>query len=59
MCHEGWWRELRARRADESREVWLDHEEPVEPPRRPGVSAEPEPEPIRFEDEAPAPVGTR
>jgi hypothetical protein len=24
MCHEQWWRERRARRAEEAREVWED-----------------------------------
>ena len=34
MCHENWWREGRARRAEESREVWEDFErtEPAPPP---------------------------
>jgi len=44
MCHEQWWRERRARRADESREVWLDFErtrpadEPVMPDDEPDVT---------------------
>ena len=34
MCHEEWWRDRRARRAEESREVWLDFErtQPVDDP---------------------------
>jgi hypothetical protein len=52
MCHEQWWRERRARRADEAREVWLDFErtEPADEPLVP----EPEPEITRLDapDEA-------
>ncbi len=44
MCHEQWWRERRARRAEESREVWLEFErtapvdEPVIPDDEPDVT---------------------
>ena len=43
MCHEQWWRERRARRSEESRDVWLDFErtppadEPVIPDEQPDV----------------------
>jgi hypothetical protein len=41
MCHEGWWRERRARRAEEAQEIWRDFErtrpvdEPAVPDERP------------------------
>jgi hypothetical protein len=44
MCHEGWWRERRARREEESRAIWLDFEqtppadEPDVPRERPDVT---------------------
>jgi hypothetical protein len=44
MCHEQLWREWRARRAEESREIWLDFErtrpadEPVVPDERPDLT---------------------
>jgi hypothetical protein len=49
MCHEEWWRERRARRAEESREVWLDFERtrPVDEP----VVPDDERDITRLEDE--------
>jgi hypothetical protein len=41
MCNEQWWRERRARRAEEAREVWQDFdqtkptEDPVAPDQKP------------------------
>ena len=41
MCHEGWWRERRARRDDEAQQIWRDFEAiwpadaPVVPEERP------------------------
>jgi hypothetical protein len=37
MCHEAWWRERRARRDEESREIWRDFERvwPADPPAVP------------------------
>ncbi len=47
MCHELWWRERRARRAEDSREVWLDFERtrPADDP----VVPEEQPEPMRLD----------
>ncbi len=49
MCHEGWWRERRARREEESRELWLDFER-TRPGDRPEVP-EDRPEVTRLDTE--------
>jgi hypothetical protein len=44
MCHDAWWRERRARRDEESREMWRDFdrvrrdEAPEDPAEKPGVT---------------------
>ena len=54
MCHEGWWRERRARREEESREIWQDFER-TRPGDRPEVP-EDQPEVTRLDTEQEEPV---
>jgi hypothetical protein len=50
MCHEAWWRERRARRGEESQEIWRDFDE-TWPADVPEIRDDPAEEEIRLDAE--------
>jgi hypothetical protein len=58
MCHEQWWAERRRRRAEESREVWLDFDR-TRPVDEPAPVPGDEPDTVRLEQDEEPVAGRR